>query len=297
MNDLVRIDGPRASATISLVGAELQSLQDESGRDLLWSGDALFWSGRAPLLFPIVGALNTNTLRVDGEEFEMGRHGFARKKQFAVIERDAHRVLLRLNDDATTRRQYPFAFALDVAFAATDAGISVTATVRNPAETTLPASFGFHPAFCWPLPWAGKREDHRLLFPQNEEAPIRALDAAGLIKPDRLASPIDGRLLAPIDGLFADDALIFDALASRSVRFGVPGQRMIEVLFPDMPLLGVWTKPGAPFLCIEPWHGLADPVGFVGDFREKPWVVEVPGDGSHRFAMEIRLLDAANGSR
>ena len=104
-----------------------------------------------------------------------------------------------------------------------------------------------------------------------------------------MPTPVEGDTLAPRDELFVSDALIFDQLRSRSVRFGVPGGRTLRVDFPAMPLLGVWTKPGAPFLCIEPWQGLADPVGYDGDFRAKPYVIEVAPGSERRFAMAITI--------
>ncbi len=290
MTDLIRIANDHLGAEFSPLGAEMRSLRDEHGRDLLSDGPPAFWTGRAPLLFPVVGAVNGDIIRVDGTAYPMEKHGFARRSTFTPVDVQADRATFRLEADDDTRKHYPFGFRLDIVVSVDGPSLTTEAVLSNPNDVPLPASFGFHPAFRWPLPWGGSRAEHRLVFPQDEPAPIRRIDTVtGLVLPEAQPTPVEEDTLAPRDDLFEPDALIFDRLRSRSVRFGVPGGRMIEVAFPDMPLLGVWTKPGAPFLCIEPWQGLADPVGYQGDLREKPYVVEVaPGD-RRSFAMIVTL--------
>lgn len=279
MTDTIRIATDALSAEISTLGAELRVLRDEAGRDLLSDGPPEFWSGRAPLLFPIVGAVNGDAIHIDGVAFPMAKHGFARKSTFALIDHHPDRATFRLAANEATRAVYPFDFVLEVHYAIEGAALRTEVAIANRGAVPLPASFGFHPAFRWPLPWGGDRADHRLVFPQDEPAPIRRIDTStGLVLPDPRPTPVEGNKLIVRDDLFVEDAVIFDQLRSRKVHFGVPGKRMIEVDFADLPLLGVWTKPGAPFLCIEPWQGLADPVGFAGDYRAKPYVIEIaPG--------------------
>jgi len=290
MTDTIRIAADALSADFSTLGAEMRALRDEAGRDLLSDGPPEYWTGRAPFLFPIVGAVNRDRIHIDGHTYPMAKHGFARKREFTVVGAQSDRVTFQLAADAATRELYPFDFRLDITHRIEGATLHTEATLTNPNDVALPASFGFHPAFRWPLPWGGDRADHRLVFDKAEPAPIRRIDTAtGLVLPDPVPTPIEGDTLAPRDDMFVPDALIFDQLRSRSVRFGVPGGRMLRVDFPEMPLLGVWTKPGAPFLCIEPWQGLADPVGYEGDFRAKPYVIEVAPGAERRFAIAITV--------
>jgi galactose mutarotase-like enzyme len=278
------------SAGISALGAELQWLRDADGRDLLWDGDPAFWNGRAPILFPIVGAVAGGVIHVDGAAYELPRHGFARRRSFALVERGPAHVRFRLEADDATRGVYPFDFRLDLVFAIDDATLTVAAELSNPGTRPLPAGVGFHPAFRWPLPYDQPRAAHRLTFAQDEPAPVRRLDGDGLVRPDPLPSPIADRRLALDDGLFEDDALILDRVASRRVTYGAPGAPGLQIDFDDMPMLGLWSKPGAGFLCIEPWAGIADPAGFAGDFSDKPGIVEVPPGATQDFAMRITLV-------
>jgi galactose mutarotase-like enzyme len=286
---LISLASEALSAQIDPLGAQLTTLRDAQGRDLLWNGDPAVWNGRAPILFPIVGSLAGGRYRLEGAAYELPRHGFARRKAFAAMAATATSATLRLSADAETRAVYPFEFQLDLVFALAGGALTVTAHIRNLGERPMPASFGFHPAFRWPLPYAQPREAHVVRFDQMESAPIRRLDAEGLVAPTRVPTPVRGRDLVPHDELFADDALIFESLRSRGLSYGAPEGPRIRLEFPDTPYFGVWTKPGAGFLCLEPWRGIADPEGFDGEFRAKPGVFEVSPGQERLIAMTIRL--------
>jgi galactose mutarotase-like enzyme len=290
MAEPIKIASQQLSAEIHPLGAQLFSLRDGAGRDLLWNGDPAIWKGRAPILFPIVGALANNAYRLDGRHFSLPRHGFARDRLFSLIEEAPARARFRLDWDAETFQSYPFRFQLDICFDVTDAALRILATVRNSDEQlTLPASFGFHPAFRWPLPYGEARAGHFLAFEQEEPAPIRRLDSQGLVMPAEFETPVKDRKLELRDDLFAADVVIFDRVASRRVSYGAQHGPRLDLRFDDMPQLGVWTKPGAGFVCIEPWHGFADPQGYDGDFRAKPGLALLPPGTSKDFAMTISL--------
>ncbi|MBW4050966.1 MAG: aldose 1-epimerase family protein [Proteobacteria bacterium] len=277
------------TARIDPLGAQLSMLRDSSGRDLLWDGDPAFWSGRAPVLFPIVGALARGVYRVSGKTYALPRHGFARHRRFEVLSASADSVLLRLKADDETLAVYPFQFGLRMRFAIVGASLTVTASVENEGDVPMPASFGYHPAFRWPLPFGAARALHDIVFDLEEPAPIRRIDADGLVTPVRHPTPIHARHLVLDDGLFRDDAVILDAIQSQGLTYGSDTGPRLRLRFPDTPYLGLWSKPGAPFICIEPWHGMADPVGFEGDFTKKPGVFIVPPGGRRELAMQVTL--------
>lgn len=289
MSDLVEISNGQLTAAINPLGAELTHLRDADGRELMTDADPAFWTGHAPILFPIVGALDGDSYRLDGATFHLPKHGFARRSRFDCVEQAPGRARFRLTDSEATRDVYPFAFALEIGFVIEGATLHVTATLENPGEASLPASFGFHPAFAWPLPYGRARADHRITFGSDEPGALRELTPDGLIMPTLRPSPLDGRVLHLADDLFDQDALIWDPVASDHVRYGAADGPSLVVRFPETPKLGIWTKPGAHYICIEPWHGIADPVGFDGDFRDKPGVFEVAPHTSKRIEMSVTL--------
>lgn len=285
------IASPSLRATINPLGAELWSLTDAQGRELMTDADPAYWTGHAPLLFPIVGRLREDRYRLDGATYEMKQHGFARRLPFALVEQGESHAMLRLEANEETRAQYPFAFRLDMAFELDEATLRMTATVTNRDERPMPFSFGYHPAFAWPLPYGGEKAVHRIVFAADEPGPIRRLEGEGLIGAKPVATPVEGNRLAPTQAMFEADALIWDHLQSRSLLWGVPGEPRLRIDFPDMPMLGIWQKPGAHYLCIEPWAGMADPVGFDGDIRDKPGIMLLPPGESRAFRMDATLVN------
>lgn len=278
------------TAEIDPLGAQLSVLRDNAGRDLLWNGDAAVWAGRAPLLFPIVGMLAGGRYRLGSKVFTLPRHGFARGKRFELLESSPRAATFRLGSDESTLSIYPFHFALEVRFAVEGPTLRLTASVRNEGDDDLYASLGFHPGFRWPLPGARSRDGHVIEFPELEPAPIRRLDGDGLLTAVRHPTPVVNRRLTLADQLFKDDAVIFDALRSRFVDYGDESGPRIRLSFPDTPYLGVWSKPNANFICIEPWQGIADPQGYTGDFKAKPGVFAVKPGGANTARIEITIL-------
>ena len=155
----------------------------------------------------------------------------------------------------------------------------------------MPASLGFHPGFSWPLPSGNARSKHFIEFEHEEPAPIRRIDAQGLLLPQSQATPIAGRKLMLTDDLFEQDVVILDTLSSRRVLYGTDSGPKVEVGFPTASYLGIWTKPGAPFICIEPWQGITDPSNFDGDFFAKPGIFVVEPGAVHSFGFTIRLRE------
>ena len=281
----------QVTAQVNPLGAQLSTLRDRAGRDLLWDGDPAVWNGRAPLLFPIVGTLAGGCYRLDSKIYHLPRHGFARGRMFEVVESTPAAAAFRLRADETSLQMYPFHFELELRFALDGPTLSVTAFVRNKGNEDMPASFGFHPALRWPLPFGRERASHFIEFARDEPAPIRRLDTDGLLTPEPHPTPISHRRLALADSLFQNDVIIFDEIQSRSVTYGADGGPRLRISYPDAPYLGVWTKPRAPFICIEPWHGVSDVAGFAGDFRAKTGVFTVAAGSALPIKMEITLLD------
>lgn len=289
MTDCI-LHSPDLSVKVSTKGAELQSLKMADGLELLWQADPKVWARHAPHLFPIVGRLKNDTLRHEGKTYSMTPHGFARDMEFTCTQHSAQACTMQLKDSAQTRERYPFAFELNITHALEGNTLTITYALRNPANSELLASVGTHPAFNWPLKPGIERGAHSMTFEREEPAPIRRV-AGGLIKAQSFPTPVKNRVLHLADELFVDDVVIFDQLNSRALTYSAPGAPKIQVTFPGFPHLGIWTKPGAGFVCIEPWQGHASPEDFDGEFRAKPGVIAIgpKSERMWRYTISVEL--------
>lgn len=287
--DKHRISGPGLTAEITALGAELCSLKGADSVERLWQAGPE-WPRHAPLLFPIVGKVKDDRYHLNGKTYHLGQHGFARDSLFQWVEAEETHCRLRLEDSPESRAVYPFAFRFDVIYAIAGDRLEISYEVTNPGETVLPASAGAHPAFHWPLQEGIAREAHRLEFSHPEPHPIRRLGEGALLDPQPFPCPVEGTRLDLRDDLFRISAMIFDQPVSQSVRYVAEGGPAIEVSWQGFPHLGVWTKLGADFVCIEPWHGMTSPAEFDGDFMDKPGLMLIPPGESRRLVHSIRVV-------
>lgn len=285
MTDTHEIASGRLRATIRAQGGELVAFSDADG-PLLWHGGPE-WPRHAPVLFPIVGRLADDTLIHDGRSYHLTQHGFARDSSFTWIERGESRAVLELRESQTTLAIYPFRFVLQMIYELADGVLSVTTRATNPGKSELICGVGAHPAFLWPLAPGVPKERHRLTFPQPEPGPGLGVDG-GLLGP-AIPLPFAGRELDLNEGLFANDAIVIPNVANEAVRFAAldtAGRevRALTVSWEGYKDLGIWSKPtGAPFLCIEPWFSMASPIGWQGEFAEKPGVLKLAPGASRDF--------------
>ena len=289
MSQSVTIGNGQLTAVIAAKGAEIQSLVPAGGHDVMWTGDADIWPWHAPNLFPIVGALADDALIHEGQRYTMKQHGFLRHSLCDVVEAASDRCVFHLTDNPDTREQFPFAFALTISYAITGDTLDCSFSLHNPDTVPLHASIGTHPGFRRPLGNTARNADV-VLFDKAEPAPIRRLGGRTL---DLEPKPtlVQGRVLALRDALFDDDAVIFDRLESRRITYGAPGGPAVQIDFADFPDLGIWAKPGvAPFVCLEPWQGMASPAGFAGEFAQKPGVVTLAPGATRDWRYAIRIL-------
>lgn len=266
-------------------GAELRSLRTQDGAEWLWQGDPAWWTGRSPLLFPVVGKSPADQVSIAGKAYPMKPHGFARTLDFTVAGKSQTQVDLVLKADDTTRASYPFEFELVMSYKLDGASLWIGAMLYNRDTRPMPAQFGFHPAFNWPLPGAGGATHAVVLEDGNPSACYR-LDADKLLMRTTEPTPfVDGRMI-PSRQMFDADAMIFlDGVGNR-MRFEGGGSS-IDILAQNLPQLGIWQKLGAPYLCIEPWQGTA-PFNDTGDALDtRNGAITLSPRASARFAMQI----------
>lgn len=277
----------RARAVVARRGAEARSWS-VGGRDLLWPGDPAIWSQISPILYPVVGWTRDGA-RAHGRQYPLGLHGFAYEQNFDVEAAHADFARLTLRDNAETRALYPFAFRLAVEYRLSGNGLEIAIEVENPGAERAPYACGLHPGFRWPFA-GGPREGAGVRFEREERAEVPIIAPGGLIGRERRAIPLHGRDLALSDALFAHDALCFLEPASRSLRFEESSGAAIEMDFHGFDHAALWTRPDAPFLCLEAWTGYSDPEGFAGDLFEKPSMRVLEGGERARHGARYRFL-------
>jgi galactose mutarotase-like enzyme len=255
-----------ARVVVALLGAEARTWRI-AGRDLLWPGDPAIWSDISPILYPAVGWTRDGA-RVEGMQFALGLHGFARFETFAVEVAGPDFARLTLGDNERTHAVYPFPFALVLEYRLSFDTLEVAIEVANPGVRPAPYACGLHPGFRWPLDAAG-REGALVRFEKAERPEVPRIEPGGLVGKTMRPVPLQGRDLPLSDALFASDALCFLNCASRSLAFIDASGASITMEFPGFPHAALWTRPGAPFICLEAWTGYSDPDGFTGDLNEK----------------------------
>jgi galactose mutarotase-like enzyme len=254
---------------VAKVGAEARGWS-VGGVELLWPGDPAIWPEISPILFPVVGWTRDGA-RVGGRRYDLRLHGFARRLTFGVEAQQPGFVRCVARDDAETRAVYPFAFSLAVEYGLAANSLSVTLEVTNSGDTPMPYACGLHPGFNWPFAGA-ERAGARVRFAAPERAEIPVMAPGGLIGAETRPVALEGGEVLRLDdpALFARDALCFLDPASASLRFEQADGSALEMARGDFPHMALWTRPDAPFLCLEAWTGFSDPVNFAGDLFEKP---------------------------
>lgn len=276
--------------SVSHKGAELTSLVN-SRREYLWQGDPEFWGRRAPILFPIVGKLSDDKLRINGHEYTMKQHGFARDTEFVGSN---GRYVLTENG----RENYPYAYELAVKYLVDGNTLTCNWQVTNRGDENMYFQIGAHPAFLLPDYDANDvihgyiqcyNAENNIVSPMVFSTLVNGL-RAHYSQPKTLLN--DKGILALTDTTFADDAILIEAhQVAKVTLFDKQGKRVLSVSSPQADAFGIWApnKPGCPFVCIEPWCGIADNAGFKGDISERDCIHSLESDEKYEFCYSITL--------
>lgn len=282
------------SAAVDTAGAQLVSLRDAEGHEYLWQGDPKYWSGQAPVLFPIVGSLRNNRAQIKGKSYEMLRHGLARRMEFERSGSSEASASFVLKSNEETRKRYPFNFEFTVSYRFENRVLSVDFAVRNTGTETMPFAVGGHPAFNCPLEKEERFEDYDVVFSREETASCPALDPeTGLLDFSARTPLLSGQSVLPVSrGLFAHDALVFDGLRSDSVSLkSRKTGHGVRLGFAGFPFLGVWSAAGdAPFVALEPWTGCATAADEGDDLFQKRGMTSLEPGQSRSVGFTVTLL-------
>ncbi len=264
-----------ATAVVDTLGGELISYKTADGVERVWCGDAAYWASHAPVLFPVVGSIKEEGISIGGKLYNMAKHGFARKSEFELAEIAETAATFTLKPNAEILAQYPSLFVLAITHSITETGFTTTYQVANEGSEDMYFCIGGHSGFSCPINEGEQFSDYSLVFdtPITELQPLYTDEKTMLHSDYRLALDWDGTTLPLCYSDFDHDAYILDNLAAHSLSLvhNTTGEG-VHYTFHGFEHLGIWTPPGknAPFLCIEPWHGLPTDVTESGKMEDKP---------------------------
>ncbi len=267
---MIILENENLSATFANKGAELQSLiYKQTGIEYMWNGDAAYWGKHSPILFPIVGGLKNERYYFKDKEYILPRHGFAREKNFAAEKISNTEMVFALTQDEQTLAVYPFEFILQLRYQLNSASLSCTYEVFNPGNEELLFSVGAHPAFAVPMVKDTTYTDYYLEFNITEQLQRWKLQDGLISTISELLSTTDNKLLLSNE-LFYEDAIVLKNIQSNRITIGcIKHQHGIHFKFSDFPFFGIWASKDAPFVCLEPWSGIADSITHNQQLKDK----------------------------
>lgn len=277
---------------VNAFGAELCSVRSKAdGLEYIWQAEASVWGRHAPNLFPIVGKLRNGTFSYKGHSYALPQHGFARDREFVCIEASEDRLSFELTADEESLKVFPFHFSLQISYVLTDDTVAISYAVFNPDHKDLYVSLGAHPAFICPLQEHETFEDYELQFNGMNVLTVNKLHD-GLIADETKVLHLSDHKLHLHPSLFEKDALVLKNSQIHHVRLSsTQSGRGVELSCEGWPYFGIWTKPGTSrFLCLEPWHGIADSDQASGALEEKEGVLCVPSEQYVHSAYSIKFL-------
>ena len=273
-------------AKIKTLGAELNSLQQidekaDENIEYLWCGDSKYWNRHSPILFPIIGRLKNDSYFYKNKKYKMSQHGFARDKEFEVVKQKNDFIEFMLKSDEKTLDIYPFLFELYISYALENSKLIISYKVINKDIEKMFFSIGAHPAFNWPLTQNSSdiKESYFLEFEEIKETKRYFLNDLGLVYKNEELEIKDNKIFLN-EELFKNDALVFNDKNIKTLSLeNTKNKRFLKVDFENFPYLGIWSKPsGAPFICIEPWFGIADEINTTQNFEDKRGIISLKND-------------------
>ena len=268
-------------------GCEIASIKSKAtGYEFMWQGNPDIWGGQAPILFPIVGRLIDDKYTLDGTEYEMPKHGFARKMGWTYLCSDDNSMSFRLSATADTREIYPYEFDLTVTYTLIGNSLVVSHNIANKNDTTMYFSIGAHPAFNCAI-------GDVLTFDENETLYTEKIDLVKSLRlPDKTLVLDNKKDIVITNDIFNEDALILSDIKSENITLNLneSGKKIIFNLG-GAPYLGIWAKPGAPYVCIEPWFGVNDSQEKKDDFSKKDAINAVAAGDTFNFTGKAEFAE------
>lgn len=281
---MVVLDNKVLTVKINELGAEIKSIQKD-GKEYMWGSNPEIWGGSAPIMFPICGGLKDDKYILNGKEYNLVKHGFARFKTFTVEKQTETSATFLMLSDEETKKSFPFDFEFRAVFTLKNNSLKVEYKVKNLTDETMYFSVGSHEAYSTPE----GIEDYDVIFPKKETLNATILNG-NLLEKNSLPIIKDSNIIPLYDKYFLIDALVFTDLKSRSatLRNRKTGKQ-VKVDFPNCDYFLLWHKHGAGYICLEPWGGIQDYETSDYDITHKPGITALKAKGEHKNAHTITI--------
>lgn len=291
---MIEISNNQLAVTISPIGAEVQSIKDVNTQcEYLWHGDAQWWSGHSPILFPIVGGLWNGTCRVDGQELHISKHGFVRRAPWRVVCVETDKAVFEFVSTVGTFAIFPYAFRLTATYSLDGRKLRAEFCVENLGGSPFCFQLGGHPAIALPNWDDAQPLDGYLRLEGNPTHVLRAGEQ-GCLEPDTFPVPLNADGLVPLTvDTFSHEALIFDNHQVSAATVLTPSGQPVARVESTAPVWLFWSPQGVhtPFVCLEPWYGLCDHQSFCGDITERPYINTVNGHATWMGGYGIEVFE------
>lgn len=302
-NKMQTIVSDKLTVQINPLGASLWSIRENApdndaagncgGTEYLWQGDPKYWTDKAPNLFPYIARMTNKRYILNGQEYGMDIHGFAKVSSFEVVHAQENAVTLRLKDSEETQKQYPYHFLLDITYSLQGNKLDITFHVENQDEKVMYFGIGGHPGFNVPMEEGLGFEDYVLEFAGECKPQRISFSADCFVEGDPVAFPLEADKVLPLHhDLFDDDAIILTDMDSQVTLRSAKGSKAVRVTYPDMKYLGFWHRPhtDAPYVCIEPWSSLPSRKGIVEDLATQPGLMKLEPGAEYNNTWSIEIL-------
>lgn len=277
---------------VESLGAELTGMKDlETGIEYIWQKDSKFWAKSSPILFPFVGALKDDRYFYEGKEYNLNlKHGFARDYEFQVSDQGDDYLEFLFASSDETRRVYPFDFKLYVKYIIKDKKLKIEYKIENTGKSEMYFSLGAHPAFNIPVGNGMEFSDYYLEFEKAETGEVKTFNGT-LISSQKKIKAFEGKIINLEIDTFKNDALIIENPNSKVVYLkNNKNSRGIKFGYEGFKYIAFWNKPGAEYVCLEPWNGISDFDNASGNLKEKAGIEKIEKDEIYHKALDITIL-------
>ncbi|MFZ4798373.1 MAG: aldose 1-epimerase family protein [Bacteroidia bacterium] len=276
-NQIYSVSNNFLNISVNKKGAELSSvLQQNNQFEFIWNANSTVWNRHAPVLFPIIGKLNDNKISINGENYEMGQHGFARDCEFELVNKTDSSLTFMLESSSQTLEKYPFLFQLYIIYSLTELPnqLKITYKIVNNSNIEMPFNIGAHPGFKLPVADLNQYEINFYSLNKIE----RHLLKEGLFNNETETIELEKQKLNLSTEIFDKDAIVLKDCGTKKISLKhKKSDYEVSCEFNDFSDFGIWAKKGNDdFICLEPWLGYADNIGFNGDISTKKGIIILP---------------------